>query len=185
MNPQKTRACFQVLAALECRRFVAQVAPSAIPYARVIITPAKPPPLADEDVAYIFTDDTAVKFWIDGNIRLNPINFYHTIENQHAVDVREGLGMVHLESSTRFANMLLMSGFNALAICTSCDAPDIGRDFLHAKFGSRLLRINRVTEFTQKIAGMIGAKRFIVRTFLTPISKWSKASAVCLMYLPA
>ena len=134
-----------------------------LPYKHSSITAAKAPPLADEDVAYKFTDDVAVKFWIGGNIRLNPLNYYHTIENDAAVDVREGLGMVHLESPTRFVDMQLSAGYNALVVCASSDARKTERSLRHSKFGGRLLRINRVTEFARKIADRVGATRVVVR----------------------
>ncbi|MBX5230310.1 hypothetical protein HJC06_28540 [Rhizobium sp. NLR9b] len=134
-----------------------------LPNKRVSITPTEAPPIAEADVAYKFTDDSAVKFWIDGSIRLNPLQFYHNIENVNAMDVREGLGMVHLDSPARFAELLSGSGFNSLVICASSDARKSERAIRHKKFGSRLLRINRVTEFAQKIASRIGAKRFAVR----------------------
>ncbi|ANM12455.1 MULTISPECIES: hypothetical protein [unclassified Rhizobium] len=129
----------------------------------VSLTPAKAPPHADDDVAYKFTDNAALEFWLQGSIRLNPLHFYHTIENEEAVDVREGLGMIHLVSPKESLGMISNSGFNSLVICTSSDARKTERSLRHAKFGSRLLRINRVTTFAQKIANLLGATRFAVR----------------------
>jgi hypothetical protein len=136
---------------------------SNLPENCVSVTPAKAPPLAGDDIAYKFTDEVAAEFWLQGSIRLNPLQFYHTIENKSAIDIREGLGIIHLESGTRSLHMISGSGFNSLVICASSDARMSERKLRHEKFGNKLLRINRVTEFAQKIADRVGAKRFVVR----------------------
>lgn len=142
---------------------ISTTSPSRAIFRTIVLTPAKTPPLAGDDIAYKFTDEVAVKFWLEGSIRLNPLNYYHTIENKNAVDLREGLGLIHFESPTHSLHMISGSVYNSFVICTSSDARMSERKLRHAKFGSRLLRINRVTEFAQKIAALVGAKRFVVR----------------------
>jgi hypothetical protein len=131
-------------------------------YKRIAITPAETPPLQG-DSAYKFTDDSGLRYWLDGDIRLTPLSHYHVIENELARDEREGFGMVHLQGPIRFADLQSSSGHNALIICTSSDARKSERNLRHIKFGKRLLKINRLTEFTKKIADLAGATRYAIR----------------------
>lgn len=136
-----------------------------LPYKRLEITPAFAPPLPD-DVAYKFTDDDGVRYWTQGNIKVTPLHFYHEIENMDARDEREGFGFVHLQSSSRDLNMSSLSGFNSLVICTSADARRSERKLRHEKFGPRLIKINGVSEFSERIAELLNAERYVIRDLI-------------------
>jgi hypothetical protein len=148
-----------------------------LPYRRTTITPFSAQALPDDAATYKFTTEDALPYWLDGSIRLNPLAFYHSIENEHARDVREGFGTVHLNSETRQAAFETMSGFNAFAICTSADARKSERRVRHEKFGPRLLRINRANEFASKISHLIGSRRFVVRDVTYSDTKIVKGSS--------
>ncbi|MCV9965704.1 hypothetical protein OIU34_27930 [Pararhizobium sp. BT-229] len=132
-------------------------------YRSTRITPAQAPHSLADDVAFKFTDDDGLRYWVNGNIKLSPPSTYLTIENQHAMDKREGMAHVHLRGPERFMTMSATSGFNSAIICTSSDARKSERSLRHQKFGSRLLKINGVSEFAAKVAEMSGAERYAVR----------------------
>ncbi|MBD8651465.1 hypothetical protein IFT66_10285 [Rhizobium sp. CFBP 13726] len=136
---------------------------SPLAFSRTAITPLHVPTLSHDAAAYKFTKDEAVPFWLAGSIRLHPLTYYHVIENDNARDVREGFGLVSLRSEKREMSVELLSGFNSYVICTSSDARKSERVERHAKFGPRLLRINRANEFAEKVGHLLGASRVVVR----------------------
>ena len=148
-----------------------------LPFKRIDITRASSPALPDSAGAYKFTTDDALPYWLDGNIRLNPLAFYQEIENEKARDVREGLAFTYLRSTNRSAFMGLMAGFNAFAICASADARKTERMERHRRFGARLIRINRANEFARKVADLIGARRYVVRDVTYSDAKAVKAQS--------
>jgi hypothetical protein len=131
-------------------------------YVRNRVTSPAAPPLGN-DVAYKFTDDEGLSFWRRGSIRLNPLHYYHSIENQLSRDAREGMGLLCVQGPLRSFTAHALSGFNAYALCLSSDARKSERQLRHAKFGKRLLRINGLTEFSEKIVSSIGAERTTIR----------------------
>ncbi len=103
---------------------------------------------------------------MQGNIKITNLHYYHTIENTGARDEREGFGYIYLQARSRYLSMASLSGFNSLVICTSADARKSERKLRHEKFGPRLIKIHGVTEFTAKIARLLGAERHLVRDVL-------------------
>ena len=77
--------------------------------------------------------------------------------------MREGLGFVYLDGPTRNAGLHSISGFNVGLICTSMDARKSERQVRHQKFGKRLIKINRLQEFSNLVAEMSGAARYEIR----------------------
>lgn len=115
------------------------------------------------DVAYKFTDEVAVGFWMKGSIRLRPVASYHSIENIHARDPREGVAHVYLRGQARDAQFRASSGFNSVVVCTSSDARKSERRYRQSRFGPRLLRINGVREFAKRLAENLGTAKYAVR----------------------
>lgn len=159
-----------------------------LPKASAKVMPAMAPPLA-EDIAYKFTDDTAIRFWAEGSIRVVPPAVYKSIETASKRDLREGLGTVYLAGAERFAVMTSEAGFNAYVLCTSSDARRTERPERHRRFGNRLIKIHGATEFASKLAARIGAARFtirdvtysdtaVVRAKSNHISEWVKYNGI-------
>ena len=71
--------------------------------------------------------------------------------------------MVCLQGQSRFMTVNSLSGYNAYTICTASDARRSERHAQHEKFGKRLLRINRLSEFAAKLRLAVGANRVTVR----------------------
>lgn len=139
----------------------------------VNVTPAMAAPITT-DVAYKFTSDEGLGYWMTGSVRVNPLTVYQTIENDGARDAREGLGLVHLIGKTRFADIRSASGFNVGLLCASSDARKTERRIRHEKFGRRLIKINRLTEFSHIVAELSGARRHAIRDVV-----YSDAKVVC------
>lgn len=100
---------------------------------------------------------------MNGKILLRPLNYYRTIENTKARDVREGDGHICLRGQHRDVTFTATAGFNAYVICTSADAEESERRYRHDNFGQRLLKIHRASEFSRKVAALLGAIRYDIR----------------------
>jgi hypothetical protein len=157
-----TERQLKILAAATANYLDAMAGREALEHRIVNLTPATPPPIRT-DVAYKFTSDEGLGYWMAGRVRINPLTVYQTIENDGARDVREGLGLVYLAGETRFATVQSASGFNVGLLCTSSDARKTERRVRHEKFGNRLIKINRLAEFSHIVAELSGAKRHAIR----------------------
>ncbi|HTR87171.1 MAG TPA: hypothetical protein VMI56_22000 [Reyranella sp.] len=95
-----------------------------------------------------------------GSFRLGSAVYYRTTENHGIRDDREGCGYFFIQSNDDQFSLGLTSGFNAAIFCgTALPHADVDHEVMIGKFGSRLLKIEPVNEFIERLRKRIHAFR--------------------------
>ncbi|TAX54521.1 hypothetical protein [Rhizobium leguminosarum] len=116
------------------------------------------PDISDaDDVAYKFTDEAGLGYWMQGSLLLRSPAHYRHIENPAARDGAEGMCNLYITDGTHFANFAIGGGYSCRIMCLTRHAPLANRRWMHSKFGPRLIKIHGLHEFVAKVAQLSGS----------------------------
>lgn len=114
-----------------------------------------------DDALFKYVSESTWSHIEAGSFQLGSCDYYQSIEDDSARDIREGECMVALRNGPDQVNLGVRSGFNCALFCGTSAPHDDAE--MKRKFGGRILRISPLSEFAEALRKRIRANRAFVR----------------------
>ncbi len=104
--------------------------------------------------------ETYENFISKGKFQLGSLKYYREIERQESRDEKEGFANLIINSGNRQIFTSVISGFDKYILCGTYDIENL--DYMSAKYGGYIMKINSVKSFAEKVMKAIGAESWLL-----------------------
>lgn len=104
--------------------------------------------------------ETYENFIKKGKFQLGSLKYYREIERQESRDEKEGFANLIINSGNRQILTSVISGFDKYILCGTYDIENL--DYMSAKYGGYIMKINSVKSFAEKVMMAIGAESWLL-----------------------